>query len=164
MDREIIKKYTINRNNYGKLEKYAINKQSLLKNNLAIKNWKSLSSLGQKNLFVRVIKISDKCVDFLNDILNNGDKFDMSIFFDLENPEQSLMIRLLELSGAGNKINFNFSEAYKNRFKVLQGEINVGNSNPEIFREAIEVIEHLVLLKVIKHSSAKEMIDELRDV
>ena len=88
----------------------------------------------------------------------------MSLFFDLENAEQSLMIRLLELSNAGNKINFNFSEAYKNRFKVLQGEINVGNSNPELFREAIEVIEHLVLLKVIKHSSAKEMIDELSNV
>ena len=40
---------------------------------------------------------------------------------------------------------------------------DLGNDNPELIGEAIEVIEKLVLLKVIPFSKAKEMIDELKD-
>lgn len=164
MEREIIKKYKINRDNYGKLGKYSINKKSLLKGNLAVKNWNTLTGLSSKNPFLRVVHISDGCVNFINEILVNGDKFDMSLFFDLEHKEQKLIIKLLELSEAGKLIGFNYSEAYKNRFKILQGEMkDLGNDNPELIGEAIEVIEKLVLLKVIPFSKAKEMIDELKD-
>lgn len=160
---EIIRTYRINTKNWAPFGKYAINTNSLLKKSLNVKLGKSLTKLATGSTFSRVKTVSEDVCEFLFNILQHKEKFDMSLFFKLIAAEQKLMIELLELSDYGREIGFNYVDAYKNRFKILQGEMGVGNDNPQLRVEAISVIRRLLLLHAIGYKDGQEMIDELND-
>lgn len=159
----ITKTYTVDMNKWYKCGNFAINKNTLSKNKLTCKYWKNLNSL-QSYPPLRLVKtISNKCVDFLMEILTNKEKFDMSLFFDLDGEEQKLMIYLLEKSQYGKQIGFNFGEAYKNRMKIIQGELSSGNDNEELIKEAISVVKILMSYHLISFQQGNEMIKELEE-
>lgn len=159
----ITKTYKVDMSKWYKCGNFAINKNTLKKKRLTAKYWKNLNTLQSYPLLSRVKEISPECVEFLMDCLVNLDKFDMSKFFVLNKDEQQLMIYLMDKSKFGLEIGFNYSEAYKERFKILQGEIKSGNNNPELLKEATLVVKKLMEFHIIPYSQGEEMIDELRN-
>lgn len=160
----IVKSYKVNKDTFYKCGIFAINKNSLKKKKLSCKYWKNLNCLQSYPVISRVKPISSECVDFLTDCFINGNKFDMSKFFNLNDDEQKTIIYLFDKSKFGLEIGFNFGESYKSRFKVIQGEIMTGNNNPELFKEGKFLVKKLMDFHIIPFSQGEEMIEELNNL
>lgn len=162
---QITKSYIVNvEKNWYPFGRFVINKNSLMKGILSVRYASSISKLRTGSLFGNVIRnISNGLVELIINTVIQKERFDMSLFFNLSDKEQHYVIELMQLSGYGRDIGFNFQDAYKTRFKVLQGELAVGNDNPELRKEAKDVIKKLISYHVISYSNGQEMLSELEN-
>ena len=162
-DRVVVKCYKYNLSNWLPFGKYMVNRNMLLKNRLNVKLSKSLSAVSHKELR-HSRDISKGFVDFIMDVIENKERFDMSLFFSLNDIERKTAMVLMDKSGYGKTIGFNWLDAYRDRFKVLQGLIGVGNTNPELVKEAIDVVKKLIAYHAISYRTGQDMLHELEEV
>ena len=60
------------------------------------------------------------------------------------------LAREVETTGSGVK------QDLKNRLALIEGEIEAGNTNPELIKEARKILQHLARMKIIGHRPATE--------
>jgi hypothetical protein len=80
------------------------------------------------------------------------------IINSLNATEKKLFDLLLYLSGLGKNIGTNKDEnitELKDRLKLVESQIRVGNNNPVVKKEMKEIIQKLYLYKVISHNNGK---------
>ena len=155
----VIRTFKTSLKRYLVFDKLCVLKDKLYKGELRVCYTKTLNTFPK----IKLTKVSNDFITCLMDLFNNKDHFDMSLFMKLNIPENKLMLIFLSDSGYGRKIGFDEVEAYKNRMKVLQGELQVGNENVEIVKEALNVVKRLRALNAITILQAKELIDSLEE-
>ncbi len=144
---------------YLVFEKLSVLKDKLYKGELRVCYTKTLNTFPKIKLTI----VSNDFIVCLMDLYNNKDHFDMSLLMKLNISENKIMLIFLGDSGYGNKIGFDEVEVYKNRMKVLQGELQVGNDNKDIIKEALNVVKRLRALNAITILQARELIESLED-
>jgi hypothetical protein len=155
----VVRTFKTSLNRYLVFDKLSVLKDKLYKGELRVCYTKTLNTFPK----IKLTKVSNDFIVCLMDLYNNKEHFDMSLFMKLNMSENKLMLILLGDSGYGQKISFDEVEAYKNRMKVLQGELQVGNDNQEILKEALNVVKRLRALNAITILQARELIESLED-
>jgi hypothetical protein len=146
------------RTGFVKFGLLGFNRKSLEANRIRAVYWKQLASCG------RVQNVSTKCIDTLEDMIYNKEKFNMFNFFDLSKKEQDIILKYLKTSKMDEAIGFNYIHYLTQRLKVLQAEMNnVDNDNPELRKECIDVVKQLHKYGKIKLSVMNESIESLKD-
>lgn len=114
--------------------------------------------LGFKN-----IKVSDKFVDILVNMIkgNSPSHVDLNL---LPNTEKLVYDKLIHIAGLHRKYPNNSDktiDTYKKRLNLLEGQINMGNNNPEIKNEIYEIIHTLHNFGMITNSQKKQYLTQL---
>jgi hypothetical protein len=87
----------------------------------------------------------------------------------LDDDDKDLFNRIITASKLGKQLKYNILKSnvnidfLKNRYMILQGQIEAGNTSPIIKSELADVVNKLVTFNVIKLSDSLEMIKELKD-
>jgi hypothetical protein len=104
------------------------------------------------------VKVSDAFVKFMFKIMDGGQPT-MKEVNALSAGEKALfdsvvftagLAREVETTGSGVK------QDLKNRLALIEGEIEAGNTNPELIKEARKILQHLARMKIIGHRPATE--------
>ena len=136
---------------FGKV--YITADQLYFNNLLGIRNKNNRQVTGVPNVVV-----SDTLVHLIFKILDGGSviKSDLSI---LKPNEKAVYDKLMKLSGLYksmvNSVDETLSEM-KKRLELLSGEIEAGNNNKELLKEAHGILFSMAQMNVISHPSASE--------
>jgi hypothetical protein len=115
------------------------------------------------------VKVSDAFVRFMFKIIEGGQPT-LKEVNTLSAGEKQLfdsvvftagLSRDVETTGSGVK------QDLKNRIALIEGEIEAGNTNPQLVKEARKILQHLARMKIIGHRAAathlKQLIQAQRD-
>lgn len=115
------------------------------------------------------VKVSDAFVKFMFKIIEGGQPT-LKEVNKLATGEKQLfdsvvftagLSRDVETTGSGVK------QDLKNRLALIEGEVEAGNTNPELVKEARKILQHLARMKIIGHRAAathlKQLINAQRD-
>ena len=142
---------------YAKFGKALIMPNKLFyKNILALKHHTHREIQGFKN-----VKVSEKFVEIIMKMLKGG-KATSRELKDLPSQEQILYDKLIMFSGLHKHIEHDKDRTVgelKKRLRMIEGEIEVGNDNPELIRELYHLIH---TLKEFREISAKEANEYMR--
>jgi len=109
------------------------------------------------------VKVSDAFVKFMFKIIEGGQPtlkevnrlsvgekqlFDSVVF-------TAGLSREVETTGSGVK------QDLKNRLALIEGEVEAGNTNPELVKEARKILQHLARMKIIGHRAAATHLKQL---
>jgi len=143
--------------NFGKI---LINLHKLYYDNILAPRYKTnqFAVHGFNNM-----KVSDKLVHIIMNLLEkiNPTHSDLNM---LSNNERMVYDRLLHLGGFHKSIPNTEDKTitdYKKRLKLLEAEINIGNTNPEIKKEIYTIIHSLCNFGVITSNQLKQYIKQL---
>jgi len=121
---------------------------------------------SQVPYFKGKIPISIELSNVITSILDTGE-INYTLIKELTDKEKTILNNLIKLSGLSKQLNYRSSKLeasatdIKNRYNILAGEIEAGNTSKLIKSQLIEVINLLVEHKVIKQEESVEMISEL---
>jgi hypothetical protein len=109
------------------------------------------------------LKVSDAFVTFLFKILNGQNptlKEANTLSPNEKNVFDSLIFtaglqKMVETTGTGLK------QELKNRLALIEGEIEAGNTNTELIKEARKILQNFARMKVIGHRAASEHLKQL---
>jgi hypothetical protein len=137
-----------------KLGKIYITADQLYYNNLlGVRNKNNRQVTGVPNKLV-----SDTLVHLIFKILD-GNNLNKSDLFVLTPPERVIYDKLMKLSGLHksmvNSVDQTLSEM-KKRLELISGEIEAGNNNKELLKEAHGILFSMAQMNVITHTSASE--------
>ena len=116
------------------------------------KRWEALGSLNQVKYFPKKL-LSDEAVGLIYFLVDKK-KFNQKMFDNLDKEEKSFISSLMRKSGLAKMLNIfpadeEASEAkelylqLKERYEILEGEIEAGNNNPELKKELEQVKKQL---------------------
>ena len=143
-----------------KLGKIYITADQLYYHNLlGVRNKSNRQVTGATNIVV-----SDTLVHLLFKVLDGGHltKSDLSI---LKPSEKVVYDKLMKLSGLHktmiNSVDETLSEM-KKRLELISGEIEAGNNNKELLKEAHGILFSMAQMNVITHASASKYYKDLK--
>ena len=142
---------------FGKV--YITADQLYFNNLLGIRNKSNRQVTGIPNVMV-----SDTLVHLIFKILDGGSltKSDLSV---LKPHERIIYDKLMKLSGFHktmvNSVDDTLSEM-KKRLELISGEIEAGNNNQELLKEAHQILHSMAQMNVITHVAASEYYKDLK--
>ena len=160
-----------NQNKYIGFGKFVLNSSKLEDNILRVFYAKTFLNVGK----IKSTHISDDFKDLIFYIIQNK-KFSEKMFNLLNAKEKELFKILIEMSGIRRLLKIkidieSISKSYKSpveekleRWKILVGELNVGNDNPLIFEECRQIAKYLLDIGHINKIHYKELMQELIDL
>lgn len=113
---------------------------------------------GSKFPGFKNVKVSEKFVEIIMELLK-GNKPSYNVFKLLDIPEREIYDQMVYLAGLHKTIEHTGEqtiESLKHRLDLIQGEIGVGNDNPDLIKELKSIIKRLVEMKFLTAKSAKE--------
>jgi len=104
------------------------------------------------------VKVSDNFVRFMFKIMDGGQPT-MKEVNSLSTGEKALFDSVIFTAGLAREVETTGSgvkQDLKNRLSLIEGEIEAGNTNPELIKEARKILQHLARMKIIGHRPATE--------
>jgi hypothetical protein len=128
------------------------------KNSLRVRTDKGYNISG-----FRTVRVSDDFVKIVFDMIEGKKPKGIS---KLSSTEKDVFNRLIYLAGfhRDEEIGYGISdtlEKVRNRFDVLEGEINAGNDNPQVIEELCHVVHKLCNLGAVTRTEASKYIKNL---
>ena len=117
---------------------------------------------GSKFPGFKNVKVSERFVEIIMQLLK-GNKPSSHTLKQLDSHERELFDQMIYLAGLHKHIEHTGDktiESLKHRLELLQGEIGVGNDNPELFKEIKSIIKRLVEMKFLTAKNAKEYLSQ----
>ena len=146
--------------NWDTFGNFVISTKDLFDNILNIKN-----KSGSQTPFPKM-KITDDMKQTLFFILETG-SIDYDLVRELKGEELNIFNKLMEKSKLKYLLKYDLGKAkhtikyLKERFQILQGEIQAGNNNGEILSDIKDTINELCEKDVIKPDVKKDLLNEL---
>ena len=131
----------------------------LNKNILKIRNANQKAIIGFTNK-----KVSDSLSSVLLKIID-GDKITKSNLSLLNDKERQIYDKLMLLSGLHKTHDNTFdktAQELKETIATIRGEIEAGNNNPELLREAHTVLWNMAAIGMLNGNTAKKYYNELK--
>ena len=143
---------------YAQLGRYQVNLQSLY-----YKNFFKLYSMNGDKVGDRGVKVSDLFVRLICQLVE-GKKPSHEEIHLLPSTELHLFNWTIQKCGLKSKhssvsLNLTVNEL-KKRLELLEGEISIGNDNPEILKEIINILHHLKDFNVISNKKIKNYLSQ----
>ena len=143
---------------YAQLGRYQVNLQSLY-----YKNFFKLYSMNGDKVGDRGVKVSDLFVRLICQLVE-GKKPSHEEIHLLPSTELHLFNWTIQKCGLKSKhssvsLNLTVNEL-KKRLELLEGEISIGNDNPEIVKEIINILHHLKDFNVISNKKIKNYLSQ----
>ena len=155
----IVKTYKSSLSKYFVMGKLAVLKSRLYDGKLRVVYSKNLNTYSK----IKLTQVSNDFIKCFIDLITNKDNFDMYLYMALNLQESKIILTILGDSGYGREIGFDEVKAYKNRLKVLQGELATGNENKELITECLNVVKKLRQLNAISIEGARAILTDLED-
>ena len=117
---------------------------------------------GSKFPGFKNVKVSEKFVEIIMQLLK-GTKPNYNVLKLLDIPEREIYDQMVYLAGLHKTIEHTGEqtiESLKHRLDLIQGEIGVGNDNPDLIKELKSIIKRLVEMKFLTSKSAKEYLSQ----
>jgi hypothetical protein len=130
--------------------KYSINLDKLQKCILHVYYTKSRASLVKSEM------VSIDTRDVIQDILHQ--RFNITRFNKLQPDEQRIVSNFVRLTKIPDVPLEEFNEAYQRRYQIIRGELESGNSSPELRTEFKRFVSRAITEGLIPKSQAMEML------
>jgi len=148
----------IEQSDYIKFGDVLINIKKLDKNILVIKDKNKASIKAYPNT-----RITDQLHDIILDIINKIPANEKDIK-RLDESDLHVYNSLINISGKNRQTYNTMNQTikyYKNRFNVLSGEIEAGNDNTKLLKEAYLILNHLYKMGEIKQNQVQKIYNDL---
>jgi len=109
------------------------------------------------------VKVSDAFVKFMFKIIEGGQP-SLKEVNKLSAGEKQLFDSVVFTAGLSREVETTGSgvkQDLKNRLALIEGEVEAGNTNPELVKEARKILQHLARMKIIGHRAAATHLKQL---
>jgi hypothetical protein len=123
---------------------------------------------AQHSKFLSKIQMSELLYNCLTSLIDTQE-INYELIRQLDDNEKNLFNRIITASKLGKQLKYNILKSninidfLKNRYMILQGQIEAGNSSLIIKSEMVDVINQLVTYNLIPLSTSIDMLQELKD-
>jgi len=143
-------------------ENLMINKKKLINDNVL----SLVDGNKRKIALYKNTKISDNLVDIILKILDNS-KIKNTDLNNLNENERLLYTSLLRRAALHKKYDINVDdtiEKIKYKYKLLEGEINSGNNNPQLINDMRDILRKMVNFKLISQNTANNYFKQVKSI
>lgn len=123
---------------------------------------------SQHPKFAKKIQISVTLYNILTQLIDTQE-INYELIKQLNTEEKELFNKIMQASKLSKQLKYRIMETepdknfYKNRYNVLQGEIEAGNTSRVVKTELIDTIYRLVAFHELTLEAAQEMVKELKE-
>ena len=145
-------------------EKVAFGRVDIHPNRLFYDNILRITKSGRDLTGFPQKKVSDAFVDVVFMVLK-GQTPTLRVFKKLSEEERKLYDTLVFMSGLSKEIEHTGSgvkEDLKKRLQLIEGEIEAGNTNPLLIKEARQVLHHMAQMKMVSRPKAVAHLKQLQ--
>ena len=145
-------------------EKVAFGRVDIHPNRLFYDNVLRITKSGRDLTGFPLKKVSDAFVDVVFMVLK-GQTPTLRAFKKLSEEERKLYDTLVFMSGLSKEIEHTGSgvkEDLKKRLQLIEGEIEAGNTNPLLIKEARQVLHHMAQMKMVSRPKAVAHLKQLQ--
>jgi hypothetical protein len=143
-------------------ENLMINKKKLINDNVL----SLVDGNKRKIALYKNTKISDNLVDIILKILDNS-KIKNTDLNNLNENERLLYTSLLRRAALHKKYDIDVNdtiEKIKYKYKLLEGEINSGNNNPQLVNDMRDILRKMVNFKLISQNTANNYFKQVKSI
>lgn len=145
-------------------EKVAFGRVDIHPNRLFYDNILRISKSGRDLTGFPQKKVSDAFVDVVFTVLK-GETPTLRAFKKMSEEERKLYDTLVFMSGLSKEVEHTGSgvkEDLKKRLQLIEGEIEAGNTNPLLIKEARQVLHHMAQMKMVARPKAVAHLKQLQ--